>query len=121
MRKPWGGDGGAVAESVDEEDEDEDGSKEEDGDNLEVTNDEDDESLEAADDEEAEVTVIGSVEGTADDSCTVEGFGLPPASPRASVPHVFGSTLSSDVISKVGVFAQSSPEILSTCMWQMPF
>ena len=88
-------DGGIVVESANE---DEDGSEDED------------------DDDGVEVAVIRSVEGMADNSCILLGSGLPPASPRAEIPHVFGSTLSLDVILKVGVLAKSSPEKLSTCM-----
>ena len=85
--------------------------------------DEDDEDgdVEVADDEGIEVAAARTDDGIEGNACIVLGSGLPPALPRSSSPHVIGSAPSLDVMSKVGVLAQSSPEKSSTCMWHMPF
>lgn len=80
-----------------------------------------DRDVEVADNEIIEVAAARTDDGTENNACVVLYSGLPPALPSSSSPHVLGSTLSFDVMSKVGVLAQSSPEKLSTCMWQMPF
>ena len=77
--------------------------------------------VEVVDDEGVKVAAARTDDGIEDNSCILLGSGLPPTLPSSSSPHVLGSTLSLDVMSKVGVLAQSSPEKLSTCMWQMPF
>ena len=43
-----------------------------------------------------------------------------PSCLRAESPHVFGSAVSSDFRSNVGVLAKSSSAKFSSCMWQMP-
>ena len=71
-----------------------------------------DEDTEAADDEGRDVAAArtdGGTEPNACICCTEVGSGLPPAAPNSSRPHVLGSTLSFDVISKTGVLAKSSP------------
>ena len=85
------------------------------GDEDDSEEDDDIDSAEA-DDEDTEVTAERSETGTAVNSCIWLGSGLPPALPRAAMPQVFGSTLSLDVILKVGELAKLSPERLSTCM-----
>ncbi len=83
-----------------------------------------DNDVEEADDDGRDVAAAmteDGIEANACIACTEVGSGLPPTSPNSSRPHVLGSTLSLDVISKVGVLAHSSPEKLSTCIWQRPF
>ena len=77
--------------------------------------------VEVADDEGVVVAAARTDDGTEAIACIVLGSGLPPALPSSSSPHVVGSTLSLDVIKKLGVLARSSPEKLSTCIWQKPF
>ena len=78
-------------------------------------------NVDIADDGGIKVAAARTNDGTENNACMVLGSGLPPALPRPSSPHVVGSTPSMDVMSKPGVLAASSPEKLSTCMWQMPF
>lgn len=85
-----------------------------------------DEDAEGANDEDGEfegveVAAARTDAGMDSNCCIALGSGLPPALPRASSPHVVGSTPSLDVMPKVGVFLKSSPAKSSTCMWQTPF
>ena len=90
-----------------------------DNDANEVKNDDVDDAVEAVD-VDTEVVMARSVDGMLGSSCILLGSGSPPASPKAAIPHVFGPTMSLDVIEKLCVLAPSSPEKFSTCMWQTP-
>lgn len=73
------------------------------------------------DDVDTGIVRAKSVDGMLGNACIMPGFGSPPASLKAAIPHVFGPTRSLDVIAKRCVLADSSFEKLSICMWQTPF
>ena len=93
----WGGGGNVVGEEVGEVGEDA----------WEVVEDAEklDEVAAEVVDDDVEVAVTRSVEGMLGSSCMLLMSGLPPASPRAAIPHVFGLTPSLDVRMKRGVFS----------------
>ena len=78
-------------------------------------------AVEVADDEGVEAAAARTDDGTEGNACIVLGSGLPPALIRSSSPQVIGPAPSLDIMLKVGVLIKSSPEKLSTCIWQMPF
>lgn len=72
----------------------------------------------AGDDEEGVVLTV--FEGIVVEDTAALVLWSPPTCLIADKPHVCGSTVSSDVRLKVGVFLKSSPAKFSTCMWQSP-
>ena len=74
------------------------------------------------DDDGNESAVATTVEETSvdDDDAVAVGSEAPPSELMAERPHVCGVTASFDVMWKAGVLAKSSPEKVSSCIWQMP-
>ena len=76
--------------------------------------------VKVADDEGITVAAARTDDVIEVNACIVLGSGYPPALLSSSSPHVLGSTLSLDVMVKLGVLTES-PEKFSSCMWQVPF
>ena len=101
-----------------DEDEDEEGEEGEEGEEVEEKEDENETSDNEDDGKSVVATTVEEIR-IVDDAVLVE-IGDPPSKLISDRPHVCAATASFDVISNVGVLAQSSPEKSSSCIWQMP-